>query len=508
MKPLFCSVFVFLILLFSACSNPGSKSTPVPSEPLSTAAIHETVPGPSSAVTYTIGKVIALEDEFVYIRTEKSTDSEIICAAALHVEFAVIEQTGEWCRVFFDDTYGFMQAKYLEIAPQPGILPVHRSCVYVPAKKETGLVQTKYNNMLTVTETDGRLAIYTESGTLLASDASLVIKDGIITAEPVSEGTAAHAGADLNGTVFLTGETAPVTTPPDPGATETLPEPSPSPVPPASALPAAGPVRIVIKKGKVASSEGIDLKKNPSFVIGKDGGKVITEDKTVIEWQNAFLENATVQVSYGKIYSSKGTIELEPDYYLVPALLKDNLVDVSRYADDITIEMMLAKERNMLGYKVYQDETCLLQKGTLDKLMEAQKKFMEDGYSIIIYDAYRPYSVTVALYEKYKDGTYVAPLRFGSVHNKGAAVDMSLLDSKGNPVEMPSPIHTLDETSNRNNKSMSKAAKANMDYMADVMISCGFTTIESEWWHFSDTACMAYLRTDYDLDKLLCVIYE
>ena len=85
---------------------------------------------------------------------------------------------------------------------------------------------------------------------------------------------------------------------------------------------------------------------------------------------------------------------------------------------------------------------------------------------------------------------------------------MSLLDANGVPLEMPSAIHTLNDTSRRDNPDMSDTAKANMIYMAGVMKRCGFTTIDSEWWHFSDSDCMDYLRTDHDLNAVLRVIYE
>jgi D-alanyl-D-alanine dipeptidase len=258
----------------------------------------------------------------------------------------------------------------------------------------------------------------------------------------------------------------------------------------------------------VITSDGIDLKKDTGYNAGRDRGKVITEDKTVIEYGGVFLKGAVVTVTKGMIYGEDGVVELQPSYYLVPKKLKDNLVDVAQYTDDIAIDMLFAKDGNILGDKIYDYEVCLLQKGTLEKLEKAAEIFKKDGYTIVIYDAYRPYSVTVELYKKYRNGEYVAPIRFGSVHNKGAAVDMSLLDSNGMSIEMPSPIHTFNSSSNRNNKSMTRTAKANMNYMTKVMKKCGFDTIESEWWHFTDTKSKEYLRTDYDLNSLLRIIYE
>ena len=108
--------------------------------------------------------------------------------------------------------------------------------------------------------------------------------------------------------------------------------------------------------------------------------------------------------------------------------------------------------------------------------------------------------MTCIMYDIHKNGTYVAGKRFGSIHNKGAAIDMSLVDnSTGEPIEMPSPIHTLNETSNRTNPDMSETAKENMNYMAGIMKKAGFTTIQSEWWHFSDSESSQYMRTDLDL---------
>lgn len=178
-----------------------------------------------------------------------------------------------------------------------------------------------------------------------------------------------------------------------------------------------------------------------------------------------------------------------------------------RYSDTIYIDMMMTKEDSIAGGNVYGQQICLLQKSTLDKLLEAEKMFQEDGYSIIVYDAYRPYSVTCIMYDIHKDGTYVAGKRFGSIHNKGAAIDMSLIDNiTGEPVEMPSPIHTLNSTSNRTNPDMTDAAKENMNYMADIMRKAGFTTIQSEWWHFSDSESSRYMRTDYDLTAQIKII--
>jgi len=255
-----------------------------------------------------------------------------------------------------------------------------------------------------------------------------------------------------------------------------------------------------VSNGTITSVTGVTLDVGIPFDIAQDKGQVVTETGEVIAYQGIFFAESEVVVTDGRMPVIDGELYIESGYYFKPAVLIDELVDVRRHSDSIYIDMMMTKEDSIAGGNVYGQQICLLQQGTLNKLLEADKMFQEDGYSIIIYDAYRPYSVTCTMYDIHKNGTYVAGKRFGSVHNKGAAIDMSLVDNTtGEPIEMPSPIHTLNETSNRTYPKMTDTAKENMIYMADIMKKAGFTTIQSEWWHFSDSESSRFLRTDYDL---------
>lgn len=123
----------------------------------------------------------------------------------------------------------------------------------------------------------------------------------------------------------------------------------------------------------------------------------------------------------------------------------------------------------------------------------------------MITDAYRPFSVQLKMFELVGNSAYLAnPHRSPSNHNRGAAVDVTLLDSEGNPLEMPSAIDTFDATAHRaynpgpGQPPRSQAAKDNMDYLTKVMVECGFTTIKSEWWHYDDKDAKTYPATDRD----------
>jgi len=157
--------------------------------------------------------------------------------------------------------------------------------------------------------------------------------------------------------------------------------------------------------------------------------------------------------------------------------------------------MIFATPDNFTGRTLYERDICLLREGTVEKLARAADIFRQDGYRIKIYDAYRPSSVSGILFSIVGDATYVAGAG-KSIHNRAAAVDMTLLDADGNELEMPSPMHTFDRTSNRNSTAMSAEARKNMDYMTSVMVQCGFTTVRSEWWHFSDSGASRYPPLD------------
>ena len=175
------------------------------------------------------------------------------------------------------------------------------------------------------------------------------------------------------------------------------------------------------------------------------------------------------------------------------------LVDVRERAPDISINLVFAKSSNFMERRMYPRNICLLQEDTLNKLIAAQKIFRKDGYSIKIYDAYRPYHVTCELATFLADHVYLSDPLTGSHHNRGVAIDMTLVNMDGVELAMPSLVHTLDKTAHRANPDMSEEARRNVAYMTEVMRSCGFIPYMQEWWHFSDTQRSNYPILDVDL---------
>ena len=182
-------------------------------------------------------------------------------------------------------------------------------------------------------------------------------------------------------------------------------------------------------------------------------------------------------------------------------VMESTLVDVRSILPEIEYYMIFATPDNFTGRTLYARDVPFLQTGTAEKLKEAQAIFSQDGYRIKVYDAYRPSSVSGILSDIIRDSRYVASAG-SSIHNRAAAVDISLVDDDGNELEMPSPMHTFDRTSHRDSPTMSAEARKNMDYMTSVMRRCGFTTVSTEWWHFSDADAHRYPPLDISFREL------
>lgn len=168
----------------------------------------------------------------------------------------------------------------------------------------------------------------------------------------------------------------------------------------------------------------------------------------------------------------------------------------------IIIDLKYATTDNFTGKKVYNYSACMLQKNTMKKLINANNEFKSLGYAIKIWDAYRPSDVQKNLWELVKDRRFIAdPNLYGSRHNRGAAIDITLVDSTGKELEMPTKFDEFNESAFRNSK-MSDAARKNLDLLTTIMVKNGFKTIETEWWHYDDSDADSYPILNIPFEEL------
>lgn len=198
---------------------------------------------------------------------------------------------------------------------------------------------------------------------------------------------------------------------------------------------------------------------------------------------------ALVGLAYGDI----------PRLPLETARSHDDLVKVEDIDPVIVLDLRYATSNNFAGQAVYPVNVALLRRGTALKLAAANVQLMEQGYRIKLWDAYRPYHLHKILWDLAGDKRYFfADPKYGSVHNRGAAVDVTLVDLQGKEVEMPTDFDDFSGMGHRY-APMSAAARANLDLLTEAMTANGFYYIDFEWWHFEDAAWWQYPILDLPL---------
>jgi D-alanyl-D-alanine dipeptidase/poly-gamma-glutamate capsule biosynthesis protein CapA/YwtB (metallophosphatase superfamily) len=171
---------------------------------------------------------------------------------------------------------------------------------------------------------------------------------------------------------------------------------------------------------------------------------------------------------------------------------KKDMVRLDIAAKDVVIDLKYSTSDNITGKPIYESDAAYLRKGTADKLRKANSIVMEQGYRIKVWDAYRPQKSHEILFETAKNSYYFMDPKIGSNHTRGASVDVTLVDEKGNEVDMPSGFDDMSEKAHRTYKLASSEQKKNAVILEDAMKKAGFIPLENEWWHFDDSEYKNY----------------
>ncbi len=182
---------------------------------------------------------------------------------------------------------------------------------------------------------------------------------------------------------------------------------------------------------------------------------------------------------------------------------KHSLVELVKLDNSFVIDIKYATTDNFTGKKIYSMPVCLIHKNVAKKLINANNEFKALGYRIKVFDAYRPYSAQQVLWDAAQDKSYVANPKNGSVHNRGAAVDITLVDKDGNEIPMPSGYDEFSERSHLNYNDCAQELIDNRELLGKIMVKNGFKRISKEWWHFDDAAAKKYPILDLPLEEFV-----
>jgi zinc D-Ala-D-Ala dipeptidase len=169
-------------------------------------------------------------------------------------------------------------------------------------------------------------------------------------------------------------------------------------------------------------------------------------------------------------------------------------VNLKDYSNDFVYDMRYATENNFLNAKVYDCAECFLRYKTVKKLIEANQKFKLLGYTIKLYDCYRPLDVQKKMWAIVSNPIYVADPKKGSIHNRGGAVDLTLVDKNGVELVMGTDFDHFGKEAAHTYQDFSNEVLQNRKLLREIMESCSFKVFQSEWWHYN-------LQTD-ESDKL------
>ena len=186
--------------------------------------------------------------------------------------------------------------------------------------------------------------------------------------------------------------------------------------------------------------------------------------------------------------------EAEPNEGSEPAEVTESIpapedfVRVADWIPDIYTDLRYAADNNFTGQAIYDFSDAYLRYGTVQKLAAAQAVLETEGYSLLIWDAFRPVSAQFKLWEICPDPAYVAnPEKGYSSHSRGSTVDITLVTLDGDPVEMPTDFDDFTAMADRDYSDVSEEAAANAGLLEEVMTAAGFKPYSAEWWHYSDT---------------------
>ena len=160
-------------------------------------------------------------------------------------------------------------------------------------------------------------------------------------------------------------------------------------------------------------------------------------------------------------------------------------VNLRDYSQDFVYDMKYATSDNFLKAKVYDCAECYLRLKTVTALIDANKKFLKKGYRIKIFDCYRPLDIQKKMWAIVSNPQYVANPAKGSIHNRGGAVDITLVNLQGAELKMGTSFDFFGKEAAHNYKNLSNKVKRNRNLLKSVMKSSGFNPFDSEWWHYN-----------------------
>jgi len=163
------------------------------------------------------------------------------------------------------------------------------------------------------------------------------------------------------------------------------------------------------------------------------------------------------------------------------------MVDIKKVIPNISLNLYYATVNNFMHKKLYPSiKTTYVRLTAAKALLQVQKELNQQHLGIKIFDSYRPYSVTEKMWEPIKDERYVANPKTGSGHNRGIAVDVTIIDLiTQKELPMGTGFDNFSDTAHQSFTALPQKILLNRNLLKNLMEKYGFKNLETEWWHYS-----------------------
>ena len=160
-------------------------------------------------------------------------------------------------------------------------------------------------------------------------------------------------------------------------------------------------------------------------------------------------------------------------------------VRLADFSHDFEYDLRYASKNNFLKAKVYDCPECYIRAKTAKALIKVNAAFMGKGYKIKFFDCYRPNFVQFKMWKIVPNPQYVADPVKGSIHNKGGAVDITLVDLEGKELDMGTDFDFFGKRAYHDNVDLPEHILQNRKLLKETMEEYGFWSIRTEWWHYN-----------------------
>lgn len=204
-----------------------------------------------------------------------------------------------------------------------------------------------------------------------------------------------------------------------------------------------------------------------------------------------------------RIYKTIFLVIIALSFFTFQTKEESPLVNIKQFDSTFAYDVKYATDDNFLKQTVYDCVQCLLIPEVAAALVDANNEFCELGFKIQLFDCYRPVSVQKKMWEIFPNPSYVGnPYKSGSIHNRGAAIDMTIIKLDDTPLDMGSDYDHFGKEAHMNHPHNDTVVK-NRKQLWTIMSKHGFSPIRTEWWHFNYDAKnygLKILDVDFDCE--------